>query len=336
MQKGSACLLGAALLASVLSACRGDELQDCPPIDHTPGANVYQLEYELTIPSKCPVPIGARGEEKTAGARIFDNGAPDFTYAEVVMQNSERELLVRRLFRFVSDGGRYGAVPRTTYKAATGSYGGFNLNNKFDYGIFAVTNNAVQASAQDPFGQVQITYTASAMLASVGGPTIPLSNSTHTWMANASGGIAPYTYNWYRNGTWVGNGSTYTGATGTQDFNLLAEVTDAAMVVRKGVMPVDVDGVLVSISGPTMVYSSQNGGTWTASGQGGQLPYEFDWFIDGVHVSTGNSLSTYTGEGWHQLGVRIRDASGTSHEAFINVVGIGNETCEPVPPAVAC
>jgi len=330
-------LLGAAFLAVVaLPACDDPTPRNCEVVSKR-GSDIYNIKYELVLPADCPVPLGLVGEEKRAGARIFDEGARDFSYAEVQMSNSDLKFLVSRLFRFVSDDqGRYGAVPRTDYPAGTGSHGGNNLNQKFDYGFFAVTNSSTGTGTNDPYGELKITYKFSGMFASMSGATIPLSNTTETWTVNVSGGVSPYTYNWFRDGALVGTGSSYTGSVGTQDINLLAEVTDAAMVVRKAVIPVDVDGVLASINGPSVVWYSEGGGTWTASGQGGYLPYSFDWYIGDQWVGSGASWSGYPGEGNQHLGVRIRDTSGSSHSTYMDVYGSGNDTCAPVPPAILC
>jgi hypothetical protein len=331
-------LLGTVLLSCTLVACDdpSPHTQNCP-VERYGGSDTYGIQYELTLPASCPVPLGARGETKRAGARIFDTGNRDFTFAEVAVENSDGKLLVQRLFRFVSDEtGRYGAVPRTEYPAGTGSPNTFNFNNLYDFGYFAVTNNQTQSQPADPYGVVRIKYRDAPMNASIGGPAVPLGNTTQTWGANGSGGIQPYTYTWYRDGNWVGSGSTYTGPTGTRDFHLLVEVTDGAMVVRKAVMPVDVDGVRVSITGPNMVWYSQNGGTWTASVEGGYGPYEFDWFLNGLHAASGEYFSLYPGEGQHDILVRVRDASGTSHEGHKAVEGVGNDMCAPLPPRETC
>lgn len=312
-----------------------EQTQNCP-VERYGGSDTYGIQYELTLPARCPVPHGLRGEKKRAGARVFDTGNRDFTFAEVAVENSDGKLPVQRLFSFIADEtGRYGAVPRTEYDAATGSQHVLNYNQLYDRGYFSVTNNQTASQPGDPFGEVRITYQPTSATLVVG-PTVPLGNTSHTWSANVSGGTQPYTYTWYRDGNWVGNGSNYTASTGTQDFHLLVEVADGAMAVRKAVMPVDVDGVRVAITGPTTVWYSQNGGTWTASVEGGYGPYEFDWFLNGLHYGSGEYFSLYPGEGHHDLLVRVRDASGTSHEGHKSVEGVGSETCAPIPPREIC
>jgi hypothetical protein len=113
-------------------------------------------------------------------------------------------------------------------------------------------------------------------------------------------------------------------------------VTDQTQSTRAAEMRTQVDGVLMSASGPRLVYSSEGGGTWTASGEGGYPPYTFDWYVDGVYVGDGSSWSGYPGEGEKDVRVDLRDTRGATTRANIYVKGIGNDTCEPVPPAVTC
>lgn len=123
---------------------------------------------------------------------------------------------------------------------------------------------------------------------------------------------------------------------GTTDFELRVNTSDALGRTATNTMWVDVDGVRASISGPTVVYASEGGGEWTASGRGGYEPYSFDWYLDGTWIMTGPSFSGYPGEGPHGLRADMTDSRGATHSAYFDMTGIGNETCEPVPPAVTC
>ncbi|HEX8691900.1 MAG TPA: S8 family serine peptidase [Longimicrobium sp.] len=62
----------------------------------------------------------------------------------------------------------------------------------------------------------------------IGGPSSVLPNRTCYWWASASGGTPGYTYNWYRNSTWVGSGEDLYVNTGSSSFTLKVVVTDAA------------------------------------------------------------------------------------------------------------
>jgi len=64
------------------------------------------------------------------------------------------------------------------------------------------------------------------LVASMTGATTAKPNVTCTWMASATGGTMPYTYEWRRNSVTVGSGNTYTANTGT-GFFLQVIISDA-------------------------------------------------------------------------------------------------------------
>ncbi|WP_414677875.1 S8 family serine peptidase [Longimicrobium sp.] len=70
---------------------------------------------------------------------------------------------------------------------------------------------------------------------SISGPSSPTPPGTYTWTAHRSGGLSPYRYAWYRDGSEqaVSLGSTYTGVVGTTGFSLRLEVTDGRDVVAQ-------------------------------------------------------------------------------------------------------
>ena len=75
---------------------------------------------------------------------------------------------------------------------------------------------------------------------SINGTTYAIANTTETWTSSVSGGTPPYTYRWYRNGTQVSTGSSYTANVGTSDFYLQLNVTDAAGTTRSAALNVTV------------------------------------------------------------------------------------------------
>jgi hypothetical protein len=301
-------------------------------VTEAPSSNPYQLDWAGYIPANCPVPLGQVGERKRVGADVFDKGTQEFFYIEVLVRNLDGQIprgdgprgLASIVDRFFGDM----ASPRLEYEAATAGY--------IDYGHFSVLRGDFTHFPDDPQAKLKIEYTNSTMMASIQGTTVPHSTTTQMWAAGVSGGASPYTYAWYRDGALVSTGSSYTGAVGTTNFGLKVHVTDQTQSTRVAEMRTQVDGVLTSVSGPGLVYSSQGGGTWTASGEGGYAPYTFDWYVDGVHRGNGSSWSGYPGEGEKELWVHMRDTRGATTRANTYVQGIGNETCEPVPPAVIC
>jgi hypothetical protein len=66
-----------------------------------------------------------------------------------------------------------------------------------------------------------------AVIGSISGPPIVPENVTQMWTAVVSGGKAPFTYSWHRDGAFVGSASSYTGNTGWSSFELQLMVSDA-------------------------------------------------------------------------------------------------------------
>jgi hypothetical protein len=190
---------------------------------------------------------------------------------------------------------------------------------------------------------VRITYRASAMSANViAGTRIPLAGATGTWMAGATGGVRPYRFQWYRDGNPVGTDSAYTAVAGASDFELRAEITDAGGNTRTAAALIDVDGVKAAVAGPSSVHAAE-GGSWSASGQGGYPPYTFDWYalddnLAEQWVGSGEAWEGYPGDGGRQLRVRMTDSRGTTDNAMMPVRGFGggSEACQPVPPQITC
>ena len=315
------------------------QTQNCEVISHS-SSNSYNLSYQLLLPAPCPVPITNVGERKDAAGKIVDGGLPDFEFAELVITNSQGVSKNGVVATFVDQNGTRSATPRLSYEAGTGAYTITDRvpTNAYDYGRFMAFLRGQYNNSNNPYGTVEISYEKSAVNVTLSGPEIPPLNTTQTWTAAPHDGISPYQYRWYRDGTAVGTGSSYTGSTGTTPFGLRVEVNDANTALAATVMAVDVGGVRTSISGPSAVYATQNGGTWYASGIGGQQPYSYEWFVDDNLVGTGSSWSGYPGHDPHTLHVRMQDAVGATHSAATSVVGIGTDDpgCQPVPPQLTC
>jgi hypothetical protein len=176
------------------------------------------------------------------------------------------------------------------------------------------------------------------MSAQLTGEKVPLPNTTHTWSAPVRGGYPGFTYAWYRDGTFVGSGPSYTATVGTSDSNLRVEVTDQTWSTVAAVLSLDVGGIEATIDGPTMVYASQGAQTWTATARGGTGTYTFDWYLDDVYAGSGTTWSSFPGENWHRLEVRAQDSAGAFDAHAYNVHGFGGNdpTCQPVPPQLTC
>jgi hypothetical protein len=82
----------------------------------------------------------------------------------------------------------------------------------------------------------------------INGPTFVYAGSVETWTAVPANGTAPYSYQWYFNGSPVGTGQDYTGDTGGVDFELSVTVTDAV-----GATASDLINVTVSSCPPPQI-----------------------------------------------------------------------------------
>lgn len=320
--------------AAVMTAMTGCDpyIRNCPVIGKSPSSNIYHLDYELLIPADCPVPLASPGtEQKYAAARVWDFQAVDMRYAGVEVKNSQGTRKARELTLFVGTPGVMLAEPKALYTAATGT----QTFSDHDVGIFRAFSESGDKSAD---GRTRLTYQQASLATSLVGEEIPQPNTSHTWTAPVSGGYPGFSYQWYRNGSPVGTGSSYTGSAGGAPFSLRVEVTDQTWSMVAAVLAVDVGGIRTAISGPTNVWASQGGGTWTASAQGGTGPYNYTWYLDGALFGYGPTITTYTGENMHDLEVQVTDSAGAFHSDVLTVHGIGSGTggCEPLPPAVAC
>jgi hypothetical protein len=119
-------------------------------------------------------------------------------------------------------------------------------------GIHWGANSGSQYTAFSPFGGIRqdfgdtITTYFPPLSVTLSGPRIVGMNETCTWTANASGGTSPYTYDWERNMVSVGSGQSYTANTGTSNFRLDVNVTDAVGSHAS-------DGFVVSVTDTTGV-----------------------------------------------------------------------------------
>jgi hypothetical protein len=327
--------------------CRDITIRNCQRVGGV-DQNLWDLDYSFQIPSNCPVPLGGVGEWKDAGAEIIDNAPFDFRFAEVYVRSSDGSPRAYGINTFSELATYAYSLVATGYSAAQGcncvtfpsntADGALLPSRFFDYGTFNATNFSGSLEA---WSEIEISYSKSSMILAVSGPDVPLGNATGTWNAPTSGGSEPYTYQWYRNGELVGTASSYTTNVGSDGFGLRVWATDQTQSTRWADYWVDVDGVRVAVTGPSTVYASQNGGTWTASGRGGYQPYTFDWFIEdsdgnSEYVGSGQSWSGYPGAGSRRVRARLTDSHGALHDSFELVTGIGDEQCQPQPPAVTC
>jgi hypothetical protein len=173
------------------------------------------------------------------------------------------------------------------------------------------------------------------------GDEVPLRNSSTSYGALSPSAGRPHTFNWYRDGAWVGSGATQTLSIGTADFSLRVDMGDVYGRTTSNTLHVDVDGVrIASLNGPSTVWASGGGGTWTATARGGAEPHIFNWYVDGQWVGAGESWTGYRpgAEGWFTLRVDVSNSSGATGSASreVSQIGTGTGGCDPPPGQLAC
>ena len=118
-----------------------------------------------------------------------------------------------------------------------------------------------------------------------------------TTAANATGGTAPYTYNW-------NNGGTTSGLTGLSGGTYIVTVTDAnnCLAVATVVLN-DVGAPVITLTQTNLDCYGDATGTITSAVSGGQTPYTYAW-------SNGSTTSSVSGLTSGTYTVTITDAGG--------------------------
>lgn len=336
--RGVAC---AVAVVAALAGC-GDlvgHVNHCPILFSTGNwytGNEGSFEYWMSVDrhdNRCPIGIVQPGEMVFNGGLVI--GTKQWNHDWV-----PTEVADLRVFNAASTivGHDRSHFARTTweqieadigvgYPAASG-HGTFNESDRLDLRILDYCCLLPQVRGRI---ELRLTYerdTSPRIRIYAGyGDGIPPPNAIITWDASSPSGGRPHVYNWYRDGEFVGSGDRYQGFTGTQPFELRADYADIYGRTTSDALYVDVDGVQVSVQGPSTVWLTHGGGTWSASGRGGITPYTFSWFVDGAFVGSGPSWTGYPGEGNHTMRVEISDVRGRSSTAEMEVFGIGNEGC---------
>jgi len=173
-------------------ACADIQIRGCDRVGGV-DQNLWELDYTFQIPSNCPVPLGAVGERKDAGAEIIDNEPFDFRFAEVYVRSSEGTPRAYEMNSFSPLATYAYSLVATGYNAGQGcncvvfpssvANGGLLPNNFFDYATFNATSFQGQLEA---WSEIEISYSKSSIVVAVNGPDVPLSHTTGTWGAPTS------------------------------------------------------------------------------------------------------------------------------------------------------
>lgn len=350
----------------VLAGCEGGSsgglvLSGCEVVrEHPSGAwrgDPYELHPFLTTVRNdqytspaCPVAILQPREEVYASGVVFSTQVfnpqtgqtNDTERAQLRMINSVGSVIREDVQPFIAPAGSINSkeIELIVEYPAISGHGTFTEKDAMQVTISDYCCMLPQLRGELEL-KVDYTKDAASARVTVVGDEIPLQNAQVTYGALSPSAGRPHTFYWYRDGVWAGSGSTYAAATGTADFDLRVDMSDGYGRTASGTLHVDVDGVrIASFDGPSAVWASEGGGTWTATSRGGSQPHTFNWYVDGEWVGSGESWSGYRPgrEGAFVLRVEVANASGAASSASrdITQVGTGSGGCDPPPGELAC
>lgn len=223
---------------------------------------------EKVIVNGCDVSYGAHadafplnpgpGVGATADAYLYNNcGYSGEVYAQV---NGDATTGSIHNYASQTDGPKYGG---NISASASVSVGGrpschsdaYSYTYSAGLGIYLSANDS-NDTCPDPPLSVSISGPSSTI---VSGFTC----KTLTWTASASGGVPSYSYQWYRDGSSVGSGSTYSetfcgdNITYTESFTLSVTATDSVGTQASASLPVTINYRRSTTCDPAAVGSSK-------------------------------------------------------------------------------
>jgi hypothetical protein len=173
-------------------------------------------------------------------------------------------------------------------------------------------------------GNIQTSYSNSCAVDIIEVSISPTSatldvNQAQTFTSTVSGGMSPYTYQWYLNGAAV-SGATSSSWTwmpsSAGSYTIYLNATDSAgYVAKSNVASLTINPALTCSITPTSVTMDVGQSkTFTVSASGGTTPYSYQWYLDGSGVSGATSPSwTYSpsSSGSHSVYVKVTDSAST-------------------------
>jgi hypothetical protein len=177
-------------------------------------------------------------------------------------------------------------------------------------------------------------------------PSPQLTGTTVNWLSTATGGVAPYQFQWafYQAGSWTSwpwsaaSSWTWTPGSAASDYQVRVSVRSSGSTNTTGeltqTVPFVISGPVASATLNSNVPSPQAAGTailWSASALGGIAPYQYRWWVfDGSVWSAATSWTTSSTWSWtprsansaYTVRVWVRSASDTvdAAEASTSVV----------------
>jgi uncharacterized protein YjdB len=168
---------------------------------------------------------------------------------------------------------------------------------------------------------------------------------SQTFTSSVLGGTAPYSYQWYLEGSAVSGATssyyTYTPSS-SGSYNVYLRVTDSATTpatAQFNTAGIAVNSALsVSISPTSITMDVGQSQTFISSISDGTSPYTYQWYENGTAVSSATS-STWTftpsSHGFYSFYVNITDNAGFRGKSNIAFVTVNSPSPPPLPVSVS-
>jgi hypothetical protein len=214
----------------------------------------------------------------------------------------------------------------TQISGANGTYYYFTPSSAHLYNIYC---NATDSTGTKGTSNVVPITVNSAPSVTISPTSVSLDiNQNQTFTSTVSGGMSPYAYQWFKNGTAVsggaGAGSTYSFSSSTTGtFLIKVNVTDEEVFRTQSntatatVFP----GLGVTISPASVTMNLGESQLFTSSVSGGAPPYTYQWYLNGVLQGT-NSTWTFTGSSAGSYTVYVEVTDGTGAQTTSNTATI--------------
>jgi hypothetical protein len=242
-----------------------------------------------------------------------------------------------------------GGTPPYTYQwyingsavsGATSSSYTFTPTSPGLYIISVTVTDAVGMTASD-----SVSETVNPALTVTLSPTSAIIDLTQskTFMATASGGTPPYSYQWYVNGNPV-SGATSSSYVFTPivagNYVVSVKVTDIAGMSAQPSAPVTVNPFpTVSISPTSYVMDLSQSVTFASVVSGGTTPYTaYQWYLNSAPVPGATSPAwtfTPTSAGSYQVYLNVTDSAGATAKSNVATVTVNLTLAVSITPTSA-
>ncbi len=244
----------------------------------------------------------------------------------------------------------YGGTPPYTYQwvlngtnvsGATGSTWSFTPTQTGHYNVYVTVTDSFSTQVQSNIVNNITVYNPPSVSISPSSPKITL-GASQLFSSTVSGGVTPYTYQWYSNNTAVPNAINPTfnftpNAVGT--YNIFLNVTDnSSYKIQSNTVVLTVysqPSVTISPNSVNMTINATQ--QFTSTVAGGLSPYNYQWYYSNGTAITGATTSTLSfkanSTGTYNIYLNVTDSLNykvKSNVATINVYSQPSVVISPV------